>query len=322
MRDQPISDQPRKRRRSAGSDGPLIKLVSCYGRRSSAEDGSQDDGDGYQTGDEFAQTRDDRRPRFQPRSQPQPEQRSRNDGRHWNNRDQPDRFNRNRGQNWGQVGAREHRQNHEESRYNSYRDNDRQNRFLGNDRYDSRRDHNYSPQANKNSQSSCQSCKHCGCNKSLNQPRSNSDRYRDRQDQYEDRYQDRDEYSTDDDYYDPATRYHNDRHRNLPPRRKRRNREDYDDRNNVYDDARDDSRPADFQRRDQRDRGHSSNSILQNARGAGDEPRGRFDNRFGRDIHVSRSKDDHFEPSEGENQREMDHSFDESPMTHDGDQLG
>ena len=35
-----------------------------------------------------------------------------------------------------------------------------------------------------------------------------------------------------------------------------------------------------------------------------------------------RSKNDDFDQSEGENHREMDNSFDESPVTHDGAQLG
>ena len=324
IRDQPMRDEPRRRRRSASSDGPLIKLVSTYGPRSSAEDGSQDDGDGYQTGDEFALTRDDRRPRYQ-RSQPQ----SRSEP-YWNNRDSNSQhFDRNnRKRNWGQIGAREHQRDHGESSYSDHRDNrtrndnndryddnrDHNNRYENSrdhdDRFDNRRDQNYSQRPKKRNQS-CQSCEHCGCNASLNEPRSRN-RYQDRE--YED--------STDDDnndYYDPRTRYHENRNRNLPPRRKRRNdnQEDFHDRN-----PRGDGRPADFQRRNQRDHGNSSRSILQDARGARDGARGRFHNRLGRNIHVSRSKNDDFDQSEGENHREMDNSFDESPMTHDGAQLG
>ena len=320
-----MRDQPRNRRRSASSDGPLIKLVSSYGPRSSAEDGSQDDGDGYQTGDEFALTRDDRRPRFQ-RSQPE----SRSEP-YWNNRDSNnqhlDRNNRKR--DWGQIGAREHQRDYGESSYNDHRDNrtrndndqynnsrDHNDRFDcnrdDNDRFDNRRDQNYSQQPKTRNQS-CQSCEHCGCHASLNEPRSRN-RYQDRE--YDD--------STDDDYYDPKTRYHENRNRNLPPRRKRRNenQEDYYDRNSDYRDSRGNSRPADFQRRNQREHGNSSRSILQDARGARDGARGRFHNRLGRNIHVSRSKNDDFDQSEGENHREMDNSFDESPMTHDGAQLG
>ena len=313
-------NEPQRRRRSAGSDGPLIKLVSAYGRRSSAE--SQDDEDGYRTGDEFARTRDDRRPRFersQPHSQPHTQQRS---GPYWNNRGQTDRYTGSRKRNWDQVGARE-QNNHDDSNdsYNVRRENNRYNRYPNdqNNRYDSHRDNNYSQQPMRNDQS-CQSCQHCGCTKSqnLNEPRSQN-RYRDRyQHRYQDRDDDRDD-STDDDYYDPNTRYRDNRNRNFSPRRKRRNRDDFEDRNNGYDDSRD-TRPADFQRRDQQGHGRPSNSILQDARGARDGPRGRFDNRHGRNIHVSRSKNDQ---REGEYQRQIDNrDFDEGPMTHDGDQLG
>ena len=311
-RDEPIRDQPRRRRRSAGSDGPLIKLVSSYGPRSSAEDGSQDDGDGYQTGDEFALTRDDRQPRFQPQSQPRSQP-------YWNNRDfNNQHFDRNnRKRNWGQMGSRDHQRDHGESGYSDHRGNRTRNDRYDtsrdhNDRYENRGDHNYPQQPKKRNQS-CQSCEHCGCNASLNEPRSRK-RYQERE--YDD--------STDDDYYDPKTRYHENRNRNLPPRRKRRNEnyEDYNDRNNDFRDSRGDSRPADYQRRNQRNHGNASRSILQEARGARDGVRGRFNNQFGRNIHVSRLKNDDFDQSEGEDHRDMDNSFDENPMTHDGAQLG
>lgn len=310
-------DEPRRRRRSAGSDGPLIKLVSSYGPRSSAEDGSQDDGDAYQTGDEFARTRDDRRPRLQ-RSQPRSQSRSEP---HWNNRSfntqQFDRNNRKR--NWGQIGAREYQYDPEESNNRDHSLNRTRNDH--NDDYDESYHSRREPTRDHNDQQlkRCHQSKHCCCNASLNAPRSRN-RYYDRE--YDD--------STDDDnndYYDPKSRYHNHGDKNLPPRRKRfnQNHEDYNDQNSDYNNSRVDSRPADFQRRNHRQYANSSNSILKEARGTRDGACRRFDNRSGRNIHVTRSKNDNFDQSsewqsKGESHREMDNSFGKSQLTQVGGQ--